>query len=244
MTVLRALVLLGYAALLALLIMSVTGSTQQVLPLTLASPVSRNSEGLLLVLFLGPWIQWVRPRLGRARLCWPTTTAVSVGFVLVAMSLLIDGVPPSLRTLNESCFALAVLVPYVQLCRPIALWAWALPAVAVVVPVAAAHSSAAVTLAETFAFLLLVPLSLDLADRSILEAGRGWHPRVTITWLLLFVTIPVFLHVVRPDRPQNLLDEVLRYLSRTTEAYLAAVLLLGLLSLLPGLAGKLGGRTR
>ena len=220
----RALSVVYYGGLLLLIALIVAQRLDALLPDSLARHVSRNNEGLVLGLLLSAWIQFVRDRLEgpRARLI---VAASSVGSLLIAALLLLDGVPPTLRTLNESFFALAVLVPYVQISRPLPAAAWALPLVALIAPVLGADSGIAVTLAETFAFLLLVPLALDLGDRSILEPQHRRRTVVVVAWLAIVVLVPVVLHLLRPEDPQNVAEEVLRYLSRTTEAYVAVVLL-------------------
>jgi len=230
-----------YGGLLLLVALILSLSLDALLPEQIARPVSRNSEGLVMALLLSAWIQFARPTLHGPH-GWPVVAAASAGCLAVAALLLVDGIPTQFRTLNEAFFALAVLVPYVQIARPLPVAAWALPAVALIAPVVGADSDLAVTLAETFAFLLLVPLALDLADRSILEPNRPRRPVTVAAWLVVVVAVPVVLHLVRPDDPQNLVEEVVRYLTRTTEAYAAVVVLHLSFSFLRPAAERLGHR--
>lgn len=213
-----------YGGLVLLLVLIVTGSLADLVPV-IGGHVSRNSEGLLIALLISAWIEFVRPAIALSSREWMLTAAAAAGCLACALLLLVDGVPTSLRTLNEAFFALVVLLPYVQLTRPLPRPAWVVPVVAVVVPVLGADSGVAVTLAETFAFLLLIPLALDVGDRSILEPERARNLPLVAGWLLLVIAVPVVLHLVRPDNPENLLEELARYLSRTTEAYVAVVCL-------------------
>ncbi len=238
----RPLAIAYYGGLGLLLALILTKSLSDLLPGSIAGHVSRNSEGLLLALALSAWIQYVRPRIAAAPREWMVTGGSAAVCLTLALLLLLDDVPTSLRTLNEAFFALAVLLPYVQLRRPLPRAAWLVPAIAVVAPIVGADSGIAVTLAETFAFLLLVPLALDLGDRAILEPERRRRPLAVLGWVVVVVLVPVVLHLIRPNEPQNLGEELARYLSRTTEAYVAVVLLHAYFSfLLPALSGARPG---
>lgn len=227
----------GGLALVVALILAL--SLDVVLPESLARHLSRNNEGLVLLLLLSAWMEFVRPRLREAQRA-QIVAAASAACLLIAALLLLDGVPTQFRTLNETFFALAVLVPYVQLARPLPRWAWGLPVVALIVPVVGAQSDIAVALAETLAFLLLVPLAVDFGDRSILEPDRERRPLVVAAWLVVVIVVPVVLHLLRPDDPEGPIEEVVRYLSRTTEAYVAVVLLHLYFSFLRPAAERLG----
>lgn len=227
-----------YGGLFLVLVLIVIGSLADLLP-GIGGHVSRNSEGLLMALLLSAWIEFARPALGSSVRAWLLTAAAAAGCLIVALLLLVDGVPTSLRTLNEAFFALVVLLPYVQLARPLPRPAWVVPVVAVFVPILGADSGVAVILAETFAFLLLIPLALDVGDRSILEPERPRNLPVVVGWLLLVIAVPVVLHLVRPADPANLLEELAYYLSRTTEAYVAVVCLHAYFSFLrPAVRGR------
>ena len=94
--------------------------------------------------------------------------------------LLASDLPSRWRTLNETFLALALLLPYLQLRRPLPR---ALPsgiAVVLLVVVVAFESTAAVTdLAETFGILILAPVAFDLVDRGILDP----QPAARTRWL-------------------------------------------------------------
>jgi hypothetical protein len=176
------------------------------------------------VLVMSAWIEFVvRPVRGFA--VFPFSLAAAGVCLVLGLVCLNVEMGSSLKTLNEALFALAFLIPYASLKRPLGAWWWAVPVLAIVIPVLGADSDDAVALAETFAFLLVVPIALDFADRAILDSSRRRNYALILGWLLLLVLVPVFMHVVRPANPQNVVEEVERYLSRTTEAYVAVIVM-------------------
>jgi hypothetical protein len=221
-----------YLLLLVVLGLVVTGQLGSLLPGGLGGHVARNSEGLLIALVLLPWLDLVRPAIVGSRRQWPVTVAAALVCVAVGSVLLLDGVPQPLRTLNESFFALAALIPYLTVRRPLPAWGWAFPAVAAVLLAVASEGGSVLTLAETFAFCLLVPLTVDFADRPIVESGAPRRPLRLALWVALLLALPVVLHVLFDSEPEGLVAEVLRYLSRTTEAFIASLLLVGYFLLL------------
>ena len=74
-------------------------------------------------------------------------------------------------------------------------------------------------------FLVLLPLALDVFDRSILEPDQPQRPGLLAGWLVFIVAAPAFFSVVRPDQPYEGIEHALRYMSRPTEAFLAVLLL-------------------
>ena len=89
------------------------------LPDGIADRIGHNSEGVLLALILALWIEHARPKLSGSRLEWPLTLAVGVASAAAAVFLLWTDPPSRFRTLNEPFLAAAVLVPYVQIRRPL-----------------------------------------------------------------------------------------------------------------------------
>lgn len=108
-----------YAALLALLALIIPRLLGDFLPRSVAHHVGADSEGYLLALLLGGWIQAARPRLQRSRAQWPVTLAVAALSAVLGVYLYNADVLGTVKTLNEPLLALAVLVPYVQLRRPL-----------------------------------------------------------------------------------------------------------------------------
>src|SRR3954465_13757402 len=96
------------------------------LPDSVAGRIGHNSEGLLLALILAGWIQFVRPRLAGTRREWTVTIFGAVLPPALGIFLIVTALPSRFRTLNEALLAGALLVPYVQVRRPvpgrIALW--------------------------------------------------------------------------------------------------------------------------
>lgn len=206
-----------------LVVLIVTGQLDEIIPGGVASHVARNSEGMVALLLLTGWVLYVRSQPGLVS--HVVTGAVAAALVLIGVLLLVADVTSTLRTLNETCFAMAVLIAYVALPRPLPGWAWMLPVGAAVAAVATAGTDVGTDLAETYVFLVLVPLALDVFDRSILEPDQPQRPGLLAGWLVFVVAAPTLFSLVRPDKPYEGVEPVLRYLSRPTEAFLAVLLL-------------------
>ena len=175
----RAAVPAYYAVVGLLLLLAVTGRLGTVLPGPVARHVGEDSEALLLALVVPAWVQGVRPRLRGTRAePWATGAAAAACLALGLLLYTTDGLPGRVETLNEPVLALALLLPYVQLRRPLPLAAvLALPG-GVVLLLALASSTALVTdLAEGLVMVLLLPVGLDLVDRCVLEPGGGRRSR-------------------------------------------------------------------
>jgi len=220
----RPFAIIYFGGLSALTVLILAGVLGDLLPQSVAGTLARNSEAYVMVLVLSAWIALIRSRWTKW-LTWSVTLVLTL--VLVAISLLLLQVEnSSLRTLNESTFALAILVAYVRLSRPLPVWAWALPAVAVALPMVFAGTTFATNGAESFGFLVLIPCTLDLVDRSILEPAQPERLGRVCGWVAFLILVPAVISLVRPDSPVGVMEEVLRYLSRPTEAFVSAVLLL------------------
>ncbi|MGY1833883.1 PKD domain-containing protein [Blastococcus sp. SYSU DS0510] len=167
-----------------------------VLPDVVASLVARNSEGVLLALLLVLWVQYARPRLARHRRQWPLTALAAVVGVAIGLALLASDLPSRMRTLNEALLAAALLVPYLQLRRPLParLAGW-LSAGALVLVVAFNHTGVVTDLAEALWVFILALLAFDVIDHRILDpAGRtsavrraAWYGALVVTQVLLTV---------------------------------------------------------
>lgn len=214
-----------FGGLLVLILLILTESLDEVLPDGLAEHVARNNEGYFFALLLAVWIEYAREPVSASTRRFAATGIVAASLTVAGALLLLDGVPGTLATLNESCFALAVLVPYVQLPRPVPRWAWAVPVAAVVVPLVGAGNEDINLLAELFGLLLLVTLSLDWVDRTILEPSVSRRLVGVVAWMAVVSAAAVTFHALRPAQPDGVVDEVLLYLSRMVEVAVAVLIL-------------------
>lgn len=201
----------------------------EVLPSGLASQVGHNSEAFGLVLGLGAWIQFARPRLQGSTREWPVTGAVALGCLAAGVGLLASDWPSRFRTLNETLLALAVLVPYVTLRRrPGPGRAVAATIVILVVVVLAQPTQLGTDLAETFGMIMLAPLAFDVFDRGILRQDAAVAGRVRIGWYAALVVTPIMLSALQYRvEVGGLAGDLTRYGVRIHEAFIA-MLLLGL----------------
>lgn len=197
----------------------VAGILLQVLPVALppavAVRVAHNSEGFVLALLLAPWIQFVRPRLAGRAAEWPVTLAAAAASAAVGVLLVATDLPSRFRTLNEAFLALAALLPYVQVRRPVPRW---VPVVvsgaALAAIVLGLHEKGVVDQAETLAVLVLAPVAFDLVDRRVLDPGAP-AGRWRYAWYVFLVAAPLVASVAARGT----------YLSRVTEAFVFLLLL-------------------
>lgn len=233
-----------YGTLTLVLALILTRTLSDVLPGSFAGQVSRNSEGLLILLVVSAWIEFVRRRdeseARRVRLA----VLGAVVWLVIGLVLRYAAVPPQLATLNEAALALALLLPYLQLRRPLPLWGWLLPVAAIVVPLIGGSNAVTTDLAEGFGALVLIPLSVDAIDRGILDGTAVPLLRVLV-WMGFLVVAVVALHALISRTPTGFVAEFFRYVSRATEMFLASLLLHGYFSLLrPDLrSAQLPGRS-
>jgi hypothetical protein len=237
----RALPLIVYAMLAALLLGTLLEVWSDVLPESVASRINRNSEGFLAALLLALWIQFVRPRLRTEAYRWPVTVAAAGASAAVAFLLLASDLEPRFRTLNETYFAVALLLPYIQLRRPLrSRW---LPAALsgglLLVTVAANRTGIVTELAESIGLWLLLPVGLDLVDRGILDRTAQTSRPLRVAWYAALVAVPVLFSALSPYVPDDgqadvsaeveagytLVEEFLRYGSRITEAFVCMLVL-------------------
>jgi hypothetical protein len=108
-----------YGGLLLVLIGILAEAFPAFLPHRLAGRISHNSEAILLALVVAGWLQFARPALAGARRRWAVVAAVAAGCAAAGSALLLSDLPSRYRTLNETFLALAVLLPYLSIRRPI-----------------------------------------------------------------------------------------------------------------------------
>lgn len=216
-----------YSVLVVLQLLAITGRLGDVLPSALATHLGKDSEAILLALCLPAWIQFARPRLAGTRREWPLTMLAAAGFAALGIWMYVTGpIPGNVETLNEPLFALAALLPYVQLRRPVArLVAVGLPAAILLLILTASGSRLVTDLAETLAMLVLVPLGLDVVDRAILDPRAATSRTVRWSWYALMLALPAFISLVLAGAFTGAADDAVRYAVRVQEAWVSVLLL-------------------
>jgi hypothetical protein len=190
----------------------------------LAEHVSRNSEGYVMALGVAAWIEFVRPALGSVRRTTGVTSAAAVAALAVGVFLLRGPVPGVVGTLNEAFFALAVLVGWLELPRPVPAVAWLLPVGSFLVACLLSSHPAVVAAAEYLAAYVLFPVGLDLVDPGILQARVPTRLPLVLGWMAVLVVLAVTVHVLAPDPLPDGVADVIRYLSRINETVIAVLL--------------------
>src|SRR5262245_25301468 len=161
----------------------------RVLPEQWALRINRQNEGWLFALVIALWIQFARPYLKKCRWEWPVTLAVAALFAAVTAVLLLIPWPHRFFTLNESTLAAVLLIPYVQLQRPLRRRHMAYLALAVFMFLAFFHRNAIVIdQAETFGFLLMALIGFDIIDRGILDPEASTSDAARYAWYMLLIS--------------------------------------------------------
>lgn len=182
-----------YAGLGLLLLLIVTALLDLVLPARLASRVAYNSEAYLFAIVLASWIQIGVPRIpAESRVLLSLLHGAVWGFVGIA--LMQSDLPSRVVTLNEAAFALAVLIPYVSLRRPLPRWVLSVVPALVALTVWAVGwgpQSWVIDQAETFGFVVLAILTFDVFDRSLLQPGAPVKRSFRWAWYGFLILEPV-----------------------------------------------------
>ncbi len=205
--------------------MAVTRTLDGVFPTLLARHLAEDSEGLLLALLLPLWIQYARPRLTGSTREWPVTLLAAAACLAVGVGLRGgSGLPATVVTLNETFWALAVLLPYVQLRRPLPRAVVLGLAAGVLLLVAVGSRTAFVTdLAEGFAMLVLAPVGLDVVDRAILDRRGRTSEAARWSWYAFLLGAPAGLSLLH-GALGGVAGEAIRYGVRVQEAFLGVLL--------------------
>lgn len=229
-----------YGGLALALLAIVLGLPAQVLPGPVASTFAYNSEGYFFALCLGAWIQFALPRIPGGPRGLMVAFGVGVAFAALGWWMLsTDGLRSSIATLNEPALALAVLVPYVTLSRPIARWAPAAVSVVVLITVALGLWAGdpqpgvqlesvnwVISMAEMMALLFLAPIVLDVTCPWILDRSERGRSGVLPTLLGLAVVPIIVSGLGQGARAgDSVLPLMLNYLGRSHEAFVGFVLL-------------------
>jgi hypothetical protein len=208
-----------------LLIIITTKHMADILPKHAAKQVSDNSEGYVIAVVACAWLQFVRPAVRRLAVSFP---AGLVGGVLCLGLALIckeaSSLPGSVRTLNEAFFALAFLLVYVSLPRPMPYAP--IFSVLVVAGLLIAHDSSVVVKgAEAWVAIVLIPLSFDVFDRAILEPGVRESHLLRLIWMAALVVIPVVAAAVHHAHPHGHVEGTWAYLSKANEAFVGMLII-------------------
>jgi len=216
-----------YAALTVLILGVLFQVFPRVLPDSVATRVNHNSEAYVLALVIALWIQFARPRLRGTIRERPVVVAAVTGCVGLAVLLLATDLPSRFRTLNEAFLAAAVLIPYVQVRRPLPpRLAAALAAAIFLVIVLGNRTQAVIDGAETLGVLVLAPLGFDIVDRGILDARARTSSSLRYAWYATLIAAPIAFSVLHYglDLKGNA-GEATRYAVRVAEAFLCMLVL-------------------
>ncbi|MCW2633887.1 MAG: hypothetical protein JWQ99_254 [Blastococcus sp.] len=204
-----------------------------VLPDGTARRIGFNSEGFVLALIVAGWIQFARPRLRRSRTEWPATLLVGLVLVAVGVGLLVTDLPSRFRTLNETFLAAGLVVPYLQLPRPLPRWVpLAISGTFFAVIVLFSRTELVTGLAETLGALVLLPLAVDVFDRHILDADArpsGGRYGFYAALVLVPITFSVLERVLDPG---GVLHPITRYGVRLHESFICVVLVVAYFAVL------------
>lgn len=214
-----------YSGLIVLLGMAVTGTLDSVFPAELADDIGEDSEALVLAVALPAWIQFARPLLLRWRYGWPATLLAAVVFLAagVCMYFSAAGMPAAVSTLSEPVLALAALVPYSQLRRPLRRrTVAALPTAAVLLVLLAPDAGLVVRAPELLAMLVLVPVGLDVVDQRILDPAAVSARALRWSWYALLLLAPLCLSLLLRD---TFTGTPARNVVQAQEAWFGALLL-------------------
>lgn len=238
----RAIQILFYGGFCILLLLIVTTIIRTLIP-GFATRISYNSEAYFFAVFLGAWIQFALPQLPHHRRL-PWALVVGAIFALFGMGLLLSDLPSRIRTLNESSLALAILIPYVSLSRPLPRWTLLATPILIVLTmwaVAWAPQSWVIDQAETFGFLVLAMLTLDFFDRVLLEPEAQVNVSLRASWYVFTIIEPVVVSALGTDirTGGGTTALVLEYLGRIHESFVGLLLVALILHLVPGYRSKL-----
>ena len=223
-----ALSVIFYAAVAALLLGVLFEVWSDVLPNALSVRIGHNTEGYILALVIAAWIQFVRPKIAGSRAEWIITAITALAFVGLTIYLLAGhGVASRFKTLNEGTLAAALLIPYVQLRRPLPRLVAAVAALAIVAVTIVTNKSAETTdMAETFGMIILAIIGFDVIDRGILDPAAKTSPVWRWGWYALLIVAPIMFSLVEYHwgaGTTGVLGTSVRFLVRITEAFIFAL---------------------
>ncbi len=219
-----------YGFVLVLLGLCVSRTLPDLMPTAAAHHVANDSEGYLLALVLAAWVEGVRPVLFRRATLWWVTAAAALTCLVLGVALYRDRqLVSSVRTLNETWLALAVLLPYASLRVRPSPRAAALLSAGVVAVTAVLMATPLVTLtralAEGVVMLALAPLALDVFDPAALHPADPGPLRRRQAWWAALVVLPLVFIVLRHAPTGAVLHDAVDYGARAQEAFVGFLLL-------------------
>lgn len=222
-TVLGLVYYLGLSLLIATILLNVL---RELIPPGIAVRIGYNSEGYTAALLLALWIQFVRPRLSGHAWQWPVTLLTGLALAVIGLLLINSELPSRFRTLNETMFGLALVIPYVQVRRPVPPWlAVGLSAAVFAVTVAFNRTEYVTLLAELLGLALLAPLAFDVIDRGILDPHQPTSRRLRYAWYTLLLLIPTASSLLYHGQViGGLAGQAIRYQVRLHECFIAILL--------------------
>ncbi len=222
----RVISIVFYAGLGAVLAAILTTLLPELLPEALASKVSYNSEGYVLAVLLGLWIQFARPRLSGTSREWPVTALAAAACLAVGIFLFNSDLPSRFKTLNETFIALSLIIVYVQARRRQPQWvAITLSLVVLAIIVLFSTTDLVTNLAESLGMLLLVPLAFDVVDRGILSPEAVTSPRLRYGWYAALIVVPTTFSLLwHFGSLTGLAYDITRYDIRMHEAFVGILL--------------------
>ncbi len=219
-----------YGGLVVLLALIITKTLPHVIPGKAGKHIAQDSEGWVLALLLPLWIEYARPRLAGRRTEWVATTAVAL--LMFAVLLLLynsHSIIGSVKTLNETFFALIFLIPYVQpIRRPPQYVAWGCALAVLVLLLVIDHTSLmglVTNLAEGVVMMIIAPIAFDVTDRGILQPDRPSPLRLRQAWWVLLLILPVLFILVRHAHVGGPAGAADYYATRAQEAFAGMLLL-------------------
>jgi hypothetical protein len=220
----RAIAVVYYLGLCLLLGLIISKSLTTVIPGTVGRHIGFDSEGYVLALFLPLWIEYARPRLAGRRDEWVITAiAALVMFGVFLWLYNSTSIIGTVKTLNETFFALAFLIPYVQLMRrPSRSVAWGCSIAVLVLLLIFDHTSLVrfpTNLAEGLVMMILAPIAFDITDRGILQPDRPSPLRLRQAWWALLVVLPVLFIGLHHAHLGGTAGAAVRYAIRPQEAF-------------------------
>ncbi len=237
----KALAVLFYGGLALVLALTLLERLDDVIGTRPAGHIGHNSETYLAALVLGVWIQFVRPRLAGTRYEWMTTIAVGVILLAIGIALVVQThLPSRFRTLNEAFVAIGLLVPYVQLRRPLPQAVTiGVPAALILLVLAAGDVGVVKDQAESVLMLILIPIGLDLVDRGILKSDAVTSVRSRWAWYATLVLVPiVFVALRKGGHVGGWAGDRMLYSQRGLEGYLLAFFLESYFAVFLGWVGR------
>ena len=210
-----------YVAGVLVLVVLATKLLTHVLPGKLAHELDDESEALPIAVLFCAYVQFLRvPWADRLRDLWIVSVALAAAAWVVAWLLLTLSLPSSIVTLNESFVAVGAMILLACLPRP-QPWAPLLSLVLLVVVVAFQSTDFITSQAESAVPIMLTPVALYWADRTILDTAAAPNPLRRLIWCVLLVLVPV---VARAHVNVGSHHDVLRFERRATEGFVGLLL--------------------